>query len=145
MRTGRRFGFLSLLCGTVACGLFIALAYFSRLPQLRGGYLLKVFDQLGWVSKERSYIVELKASSIFALNDANAVLWLTWIGFLIAFFAVALALYAEYRHEATLCLSSGFIVATAGLWLQHPLLMLVIQAVGALALLGLRRQGAIKA
>lgn len=117
---GSRFGLRSLLCGVIACLLFAALSHLARLGQLAGGNILRAFDQFGLVSKERTYIVEMKASSVFALNDGNAIIWLTWIAFALALLAIAFALYAEHKREATLYPSSGFIVGAMSLGLMHP-------------------------
>jgi hypothetical protein len=135
---GHKFGWASLVCGVVTSVLFFVLAYLPRLGQRRTGFILQLLDQIGVVNKERSYIVELKASSIFSLNDANAIVWLTWCTFVIAIAAVVLALYAEYKSEATLNSSAGFAIATISIALLYPLAMLLVQLTGVLVLLHIR-------
>jgi hypothetical protein len=143
-RVGHRFGMFSLVCGASACLLFLSLAYLGRLGQLVGGNILTALDRLGLVSHERTYIVEMKSSSVFSLNDANAVIWITWLACVLGIAAVALAFFAEYKRESTLYLSAGFVVATASSALLSPLAMLLVQTIGAIAIIGIMRRGAIE-
>jgi hypothetical protein len=143
-RVGNRFGIFSLGCGVFACLLFFCLAHFERVGRLIGGNLLKAIDWMGWVSQQRNYIVEMKPSSIFSLNDASAIVWITWFACFLTFTAVSLALFAEYKHEFTLYLSAGFVVATASIGLLSPLAMVAVQAIGIVALTRIRRRHAVE-
>jgi hypothetical protein len=145
VRTGNRYGIISLGCGVSACLLFLCLAYISRLGPLIGGNVLKAIDWMGLVSQKRSYIVEMKPSSIFALNDANAVVWMTWLACVLTITAVSFALLAEYEKELTLYLSVGAVVATTSLGLLSPFGMVMLQAIGVLALCRIRRPNALSA
>jgi hypothetical protein len=138
MREGHKFGWASLVCGAVTGVLFFVSAYLSRFGRPRTGYILQFLDRIGVVNKERSYIVELKASSIFSLNDVNAIAWLTWCAVVLAIAAVVLALYAEYEGETTLNLSAGFLIATISIGLLYPLAMLLVQVFGVLVLFYVR-------
>lgn len=133
----------SLLCGISACFLFLSVAYVGRLRELVvGGYLLRALDWLGLVREERTYLVELKPSSIFSLNDSNAFMWMIALACLFACAAAAFALVAEYKRESTLYLSAGFIVATVGAGLVSPLGMVIAQALGVLSVIEIRRRHA---
>ncbi|WP_411886807.1 hypothetical protein [Polaromonas sp. YR568] len=132
------FGKLSFAGALIACALFLVVSYINRFGVLFGGNILRMLDQLGLVRKERSYLAELKPSTVFALNDANAVLWFTWLAFIFAGLGVVLALYADYKRESTLYASAGFMVATLGIGLLHPLLMVAVQATGAVSLIAIR-------
>jgi hypothetical protein len=142
VRTGNRHGVISLGCGVPACLLFLCLAYIGRLGPLIGGNILKAIDWMGLVSQKRSYIIEMKPSSIFALNDANAVVWMTWLACVLTIAAVLFALLAEYEHEHTLYLSVGMVVATTGLGLLSPFGIVAVQAIGIFALCSIRRRKA---
>lgn len=144
VRIGHRFGLISLLCGVSACFVFLSVAHVGRLRELVvGGYLLGALDWLGLVREERTYLVEMKPSSIFSLNDSNAFVWMTFLACLLACAAATLALVAEYKRESTLYLSAGFIVATAGAGLISPLGMVIAQALGVLAIIEIRRRHAV--
>lgn len=132
MHSNNRFGLLSLVCGITSSSLFFAFSYFSLLGRLKGGNILSMLDRLGFINKERGYVAELRAGSVFAIDDANALLWLTWLAFILVFAAVALALYAKREGESTLYIAAGFIVATVGVGLVYPAIMLLIQVVGML-------------
>ncbi len=139
IRNGNRFGLFSLACGLLACVAFAALSRIDRLHQIKGGNLLAVFNWLGLVKEERSYIVEMKPSSVLALNDANAVLWLGWLACACVFANAVLSLHAESRREETLYLAAGFAIATAGIGFLNPLAMVAVQLMGWFALLVVRR------
>lgn len=143
MRTGKGFGLSSLLFGLVACLVFYTVADLSKQNPLTGGKLLWIFDQMGLVSHERTYLAELKPSSIFAFNDTSAILFLKWFAFDLVILATTLALYAEYRRESTLYLSAGFILGTASLAFVYPLAMVAAQVAGVGFLFVIRRRGGI--
>jgi hypothetical protein len=133
MRSNIRFGLLSTICGIASSGLFFVLAYFSRLSPLKGGKILQAFERFGLLSKERQYFSEFREGSVFSIDDANAILWLTWLAFALALIAIALALYAETKRESTLYIGVGFLVATVSVGLRYPLTMLFMQIMGMLA------------
>ncbi|CAN7316293.1 hypothetical protein [Polaromonas sp. LjRoot131] len=133
------FGKLSFACAFTAFALFFALSCINRIGVLFGGNILRALNQLGLVRQEKTYLAELKPSSIFALNDANAVLWFTCLAFILAGLGIALALHANYKHESTLYASAGFIVATLGVGLLYPWAMVLTQALGVIALISIRR------
>lgn len=133
-------GKLSFASALVAFSLFLALWCVHRAGGvLFGGKLLNALNRLGMVRQERSYIAELRPSSVFALNDANAVIWLTCLTFILAGLGLVLALCSEYKRESTLYASTGFIVATLGIGLLYPLVMVTTQTAGAIALVGIRK------
>lgn len=133
-------GKLSFASALVACSLFLALWCVHRAGGvLFGGKLLNALNRLGMVRQERSYIAEFRPSGVFALNDSNAVVWLTWFAFILAGLGLVLALYADCKREPTLYPSAGFIVATLGIGLLYPLIMVATQAAGAIALIGIRK------
>lgn len=138
--TDDRFGKLSLACGVCACMLFLVLAYVARLGVLYGGNLLRALDYVGWVRTQRTYIVELRASTVFSLNDANLVIWLTWLAFLLVLAAIAAALYARHNHEPTLYAAAGVTAATVGVGLLQPVAMLLFQAAAAGGLLWIKQR-----
>jgi hypothetical protein len=142
IRVEVRHGLLTLQCGVVAFLRFCFLAHRRRLGQLVGGKLLSVLDSIGLVRQQRSYIVEMKPRSILSLDDANEIVWMTWLACMLTGASIVLALLAEYRRESTLYLSAGFMVATAGAGLVSPFGMLVLRIVGFLALVIIRRQHA---
>ena len=144
MRTGKRFGLMAFSCGVSSCILFAGLLHVSRLGIIVGGVLLGFFDKLGFVSHEPQQFAEWKSSSVFSLNDANVILWLTWLAFASAFAAIFFALMAERKREDTLYLGAGFIIATIGIGLLYPMVMLASQAAGALVLGFIRRRSAIQ-
>lgn len=133
-------GKLSFACAFTACALFLALSYVNRKGVLFAGNILNTLDQLGLVRQEKSYLAELKPSSVFALNDANAVMWFTWLAFILAALGVVLALYADHKRESTLYASAGFIVATLGVGVLYPWIMVTAQAAGGIALMAIRKQ-----
>lgn len=133
------FGKWSFACGILACLAFFAVSYIIRAGLLLGGKVLSAMNQLGMVRHERSYIAELTPNGVFAVNDANAVVWLTCLAFILAALGVGLALYAEYKRESTLYASAGFMVATLGIGLLYPLVMVAVQAAGAVALIVIRQ------
>ncbi len=133
------FGKLSLACAFTAFALFLALSCVNRMGVLFGGNILKALNQLGLVRQEKTYLAELKPSSIFALNDANAVLWFTCLAFILAGLGITLALHANYKRESTLYASAGFIVATLGVGLLYPWAMVLTQALGVIGLISIRR------
>lgn len=133
MTSNTRFGFLSSICGMASSCLFFVLAYFSYLSPLKGGRILHAFERLGLVSKERQYFSEFREGSVFSIDDANAILWLTWLASTLALIAITLALYAEAEGESTLYIGVGFLVATVSLGLSYPLAMLFIQILGMMA------------
>jgi len=134
------FGKLSFACAFISCTLFTILLHIKRIGVLFGGNILKTLDRLGLVRQEGNHLAEIKPSSIFALNDANAVLWFTWIALVLAELSVLLALYADYKREPTLYASAGFVVATLGVGLLYPGIMVVAQAVGIIVLLSMRKR-----
>ena len=129
----------SFACAFIACALFLALSYVNRKGVLFAGNILNTLDQLGLVRQEKSYLAELKPSSVFALNDANAVIWFTWLAFILAALGVVLALYADHKRESTLYASAGFIVATLGVGVIYPWIMVMAQAAGVIALIAIRK------
>lgn len=137
------FGKSSFACALIACALFLVVSHANRMGVLFGGNILRALNQLGMVQKERSDVAELKPSSLFALNDANAVLWFTWLAFILAGLSIALALYANHKRESTLYASAGFILATLGIGLIYPWVMVTVQAAGAIALIAIRKQYAL--
>lgn len=106
---------------------------------LFGGNILRALNQLGLVRQEKTYLAELKPSSIFSLNDANPVLWFTCLALILAGLGIALAFHANYKRESTLYASAGFIVATLGVGLLYPWAMVTTQALGVIALISIRR------
>jgi hypothetical protein len=144
MRIGTRFGILSLVCAIAACCMCVVLSYIASFGVLRGGVVLKVMGRIGLVRSQRSYIAELKPVGIFTLDDVNVMYWLTGVAFLITLLAVVLALFAEYKCESTLYFAAGFIVATVGIGLLQPLVMVIVQILGAVAMFEIRRRYACK-
>lgn len=109
-----------------------------------GGNILNMLDRMGLVRQERNYIIEMKPSGVFSLNDANAVMWMSWLACLLVSAAVAFAFFAEYKREATLYLSAGFVVSTTGLAMFSPLGMFWVQIVGVVVIAGTRKRYAIE-
>ena len=138
MRSGTQTRKTSLVCGSIACLLFTWVSHTTQLGFLYGGNMLGVLDRIGLVHTERSYIVEIKTNSLFALNDVNFFVWLTWLAYLLALMNVCLAIYAESKREVTLYIGAGFVTATVGICLLQPLLMLITWGIGTVILFSIR-------
>lgn len=120
---------------------FYEVAELSQLNPLAAGKVLWFFDYLGLVNHQRTYLAELKPGSVFAFNDASAILFLKWLAIDLVILATTLALYAEHRRESTLYLSAGFILGSASLAFVYPLAMVAVQLVGSGVLIAIRRRG----
>ena len=132
------------LCGLLALAAFFILAYASRRAPHVNGVVLNLMSMAGLVVSEPSYISELKPASIFSFNDANALLWLHVSAFGLSVIGAGLALWAEWRREASIYSSAGFVVATVGIWLLSPAAGVSTQLLGGALLLGIRRVRAVE-
>ncbi|TFZ07655.1 hypothetical protein [Ramlibacter humi] len=134
----RKFGTASLIIAVFSCLGLVSVWHIGRLGVLFGGKLLALVEWLGLVTSN-PYAV-LKSSSVFSLNDANAVLWFTWFAVAMALTAVALALWAEFRGESSANSAAGFTVALLGIGIFHPPSGLVGGLLGLAALSVVRRR-----
>ena len=70
---------------------------------------------------------EMTEISVFALNDEIAIGYLFLLAILLALFSISAALWAEYRREPTVFLSTGYICGTLSLILIRPLIPFLYQ------------------
>jgi hypothetical protein len=80
----------------------------------------------------------LTEASIFAVNDENALVFLTSLAVALAVVGMVLALIAEYRREPTLYLSAGYTCGALALLLFKPLVGFASMVAGIVAIMVLR-------
>jgi hypothetical protein len=139
-----RFPIVSLVFGTMSLGCFLWLAFILRYRMPASGHLLQFISDLGLVRSGPSYIAELKAVSVFSLDDSNAILWLHWYAFTSAVVAAVSALLSEWKRESSPYAAAGFISGTSGMWLVAPFAGFSSQILGAVLLTFIRRSRAVR-
>lgn len=130
-----RLGLSSLLLGALAVPTAFAAVY-ARTSHIPGsGVILQWMERLGLVNQPTNGIDTLSESSMFAINDQNGITLLFAVAIVCAVVSICCALLAEYRHEPTLYLSSGYVCSTLAISLMKPSVGFTVFMVGIAAVL----------
>lgn len=144
MRNGHQFGATSLWLGAlslVAAMVIFEIDRYSIFDPAARPVVLNVLDYLGVVREpDKSRQMMLTPAVITSVNDANAVGFLRLHVWWLAAWAIGIAIWAEFKKESTLYLSSGFIFGYLALLLLNPLVGMAALAVGAVAVVLLRQR-----
>src|SRR5688500_14771379 len=105
---------------TVAVGMAASAVHLRSAHDPSIGASLMWLAKMGLVKEPVISEPYLAEASIFAVNDANALVFLTATAMVLAGVAMVLAFVAEYRREPTLYLSAGYTCGALALWLYKP-------------------------
>jgi hypothetical protein len=137
-RARRPLSLVSFLVGAVAAAMAATAAYLRSVHVPGSGASLNWLTKMGLVKQPSAGEASLTEASIFAVNDENALVFLTSLALVLAATAMVIALIAELRREPTLYLSAGFICGAVAILLFKLLIGLATMMVGIVALLVLR-------
>jgi hypothetical protein len=138
-RSGCFFGGWATSFGVLGLIATIEAEYLRVAHDPRGGAILRFLDRLGLVKNEPHSVAIITSSSVFSINDSTAILWLFAYGVYLAIIAFFFSLLAEYRHEETLYLSAGFILAVAAIAFVNIVASIMISVSGFVTVLSLRQ------
>ena len=136
MRLRNRFGMLSLCVGAAA----IVLAFVALYAYANGGdgLVLRWLDRSGLIRVDKAGLEEMTSWGIFSINDRNAITWLYAGATALAAMAMALAVIAEIKREASLYAAAGLLCGGLAGILMSPIYGLTALAVGFAAVLAVR-------
>jgi len=140
MRTGVRFGVVSVWFGAVAVILAIVGTYAESLRGRGSARFLNWLDAHGLVPPPKpGGVIELTNPSALLVTDQIAIQWLLAHSVWFAVCSMLFALWAEHKRENTVYLSAGFACGSSGLVLLSPAASMFAMSLGAVSLLALRR------
>jgi hypothetical protein len=140
MRSGHRFGLVSLWLSGVAVACVFAAVHGESFRYVGSGHLLNWLYRQGLVKGPRpTGVAELSSPGTLALTDELALKLLLLNGLFFAAYAVLFALWAEYKRENTQYLSAGFILGASAIMLTSPIASMAVMVGGAAVVLVLRR------
>lgn len=118
----KNMGVASLFCGVTALILAAVTSYADASSLHMGNwFILEWID--GYRKSENRLLqpVELISSSVFDLNERNAVIWICSATIIFTLYAFTAAVVDELRKQDSLYRSIGFICAAVAITLIHPL------------------------
>jgi hypothetical protein len=134
----RRLSVASFFAGMIAAGM-AGTAGYARSVNYNTGMSLNWLTKMGLVKQPSAGgEASITETSIFAINDENALVFLTSLAIVCAVAAMALALVAEYRREPTLYLSAGYTSGALALLIFKPVLGFACMVAGTFAILMVR-------
>jgi hypothetical protein len=140
---GFHFGVAAMVLGSFAIVFVIVAQHAESFRGITSAYLLNWLDARGLVhTPQPASVVEFVNPGLFVVTDKGAIRWLLVNSMWFAVWSILLALWAEFKLEHTLYLSSGLILGVLALELfsfQLGLLAMGIVAVTVIALRGRRR------
>jgi hypothetical protein len=134
----RRLSVASFFAGMTAAGMAATAAY-AHSVNYNTGMSLNWLTKMGLVTQPSTGgEASITETSIFAINDENALVFLTSLAIVLAVAAMALALVAEYRREPTLYLSAGYLCGALALLIFKPVIGFACMVAGTFAILMIR-------
>ena len=133
-----RFGLTSLVLGGLAVPVAFSAEY-ARTSHIPGsGVILQWMASMDLVRQAPNSIATLSETSIFAINDQNAISLLLATAIILSVSSMGCALFAEFRREPTLYLSGGYICGALAIFLIKPSAGFISFMAGIAAVLVLR-------
>ena len=104
--------------------------YLRSVPDPGSGASLIWLTKMGLVNQFSEGERSLTTTSIFVVNDENALIFLTSLAVILSCVALILAFIAEWRREPTLYLSAGYTCGALALYQYQPSLGFVSMVAG---------------
>jgi len=135
--SSRRVSLVSFLVGGFAIGLAATVSYVKQL-QLPTSTSLDWLTRMGIARHSRTSEPSITELSVFAVNDENALVFLTGLAIVLAVVAMIMAVIAEYRNEPTLYLAGGYVCGALAVVVFKPVFGLAAMMAGIAAFLVVR-------
>ena len=140
-RRGTRLGLISVLFAALAVVSALWGVYFDSIRGAVSAHVLEWFDFHGFVHQPGpASVPEMRNPSALLVTDPIVVRWLTVHAWWFAACAMLFSIWAEFRHEATLYMSAGFVLGAMALLFFSPATTVSAMVGGAVCVGWLRRR-----
>jgi hypothetical protein len=140
-RRGTRLGLVSVLFAALAVASALWYVHFESICGAVSAHVLEWFDVHGFVRQSDSALVpEMRNPSTFLLTDPVVLRWINVHAWWFAACAMLFSIWAEFRREATLYLSAGYVLGAMALLFLSPAIAVSAMVGGVVCVGWLRRR-----